>query len=343
MAWIFLPGGLLMPADTPMDEANPHFTRGYRDLQVRARVKSHLENFIFEYMEPLGLDYSDIEMTPDMDYDARFYTRRSDFALAIGQAMMDIDYHKFKPTAERKDSKGNLLYKDGKEYHSVLNSIWGTVARLGNPYGGRSWGTGSWTAPKGKSSAATVTSSGYTPSTFGKVERVTPPRPSAAALAQAGVADPEGVLRQWEKQDREEEAAIAAAEAMEGLSAEEMETMSDEEIAAYIWEGDFDEDILDDSPEEAAMALVPDEEVERSFERSQYKTAEQIMLIAKHLPMGEWGKVFDKDEIDYLMTRSMEVDSVTGEVLPDEEPQTLSKAEVKEAVRKIQAHDSVQQ
>lgn len=144
--WIFVPGGLLMPARIPdgasEGTADPAFTNdGEYTLQVRGRVDSHLQNFIRDYMKPLGLPYSEIEYTPQFDYNVRFYTTPEAFALAIGKAVLDIDYLKFKPTAERAE------YKDGKAFHSVLNSIWGTVCQLGTP--GGVWGAYSATNPNG--------------------------------------------------------------------------------------------------------------------------------------------------------------------------------------------------
>lgn len=143
--WNFLPGGLLMPAAVPMDLVDPKFTHdGEFDLQVRGRVRSHLENFIRDYMEP-GT-YSEIQETPEMDYNCRFYTTRDHYAWAMGKAIAAIDYEKFKPTAEDKNPKdGKPLYKDGAKYHDVLNAIWGTVTRLGSPggiwaEGGSGWG-----------------------------------------------------------------------------------------------------------------------------------------------------------------------------------------------------------
>lgn len=129
--WNFLPGGLLMPAAVPMDLADPKFTHdGEFDLQVRGRVASHLTNFTSKYMEP-GT-YSEIEYTPQMDYNVRFYTTRDHFAWAMGKAIADIDYEKFKPEAERPE-----FGADGKQYHGVLNAIWGSVTALGSP--GGSW------------------------------------------------------------------------------------------------------------------------------------------------------------------------------------------------------------
>jgi hypothetical protein len=117
--WIFLPDGLLMPAIVPMDLADPKFTQGKFNLQVRGRLAEHLQDFMDRYMEP-GT-YSEIELTPKMDYNARFYTTHEAFADGMRLAILDITYEKFKPTAKT------------KQYHSVLNSIWGTLTRLAPP------------------------------------------------------------------------------------------------------------------------------------------------------------------------------------------------------------------
>lgn len=138
--WIFLPGGLLMPADVPMDLADPNFTEGIYDLQVRGRSVRHVKNFMEMYMAP-GTFHDEVQLNPDMDYNCRFYTTREAFAAGLAKAVADIDYEKFKPTAEAKDAEGNLLYGTKSEtatYHSVLNSIWGTVCRIGSP--GGVWG-----------------------------------------------------------------------------------------------------------------------------------------------------------------------------------------------------------
>lgn len=143
--WNFLPGGLLMPSIVPTDKdgvskADPALTNnGEYTLQVRARVESHLTNFIRDYMEPNGLPFSTIELTPNMDYNARFYTTHEAYAEAMKFAILDIDYAKFKPTAERRNDEGVLMYVDGKKYHSILNSIWGDLTRLA-PAGGV-WGS----------------------------------------------------------------------------------------------------------------------------------------------------------------------------------------------------------
>ncbi len=149
MAWIFLQGGLIMPSQAPMDEADEALTLGYRDIQVRARLVPHLEYFIRTYMT--DLDYSEIELTPHMDYNARFYTTREDLAVAIGKAMMDIDYRKFKPTAERIDPTTGEPFVGGAKYHGVLNTIWGALLRLA-PAGG-TWGPRTEDNPNGYTSS----------------------------------------------------------------------------------------------------------------------------------------------------------------------------------------------
>lgn len=152
-AWLFLPQGLLMPAIIPdptkgEGEADPKLTdNGRRQIQVRSRVESHLTNFIRDYMRPMGLDFSDIQHTPNMDYNVRFYTTHEDFAKAVMQAMLDINALKFKPLAEQKDANNKPIFKDGAPWHSLLNGVWGSITRLA-PAGG-SWAPYSPTNPTG--------------------------------------------------------------------------------------------------------------------------------------------------------------------------------------------------
>lgn len=143
--WIFLPGGLVMPSTVPMDQADPAFTLGYRDIQVRARLVEHLEQFIADHMQ--GQDYSEIQLTPDRDYNARFYTTRDALKAALASTVDDLDYDKFKPSAERKNEDGTLRYRKAHKYHDALNSIWSVLTRLA-PAGG-SWGPKSAENPNG--------------------------------------------------------------------------------------------------------------------------------------------------------------------------------------------------
>lgn len=141
--WIFLSGGLLMPAIVPMNLADPKFTEGKFNLQVRSREVRALTNFIRDYMEP-GTFHEEIQLNPDMDYNCRFYTTHEAFAAAVSRAIADIDYEKFKPTAEN-EKYGTKA--ETSRYHNVLNSIWGTVTKIA-PAGG-SWSTYSKSNPKG--------------------------------------------------------------------------------------------------------------------------------------------------------------------------------------------------
>lgn len=169
--WIFAPHGLLMPAAIPAAKVDPKYLGpdGDFDLQIRVRAISHLENFIRDYAEPLNLAHSEIQKTPEMDYNARIYMRKADFAVAVAHMVMDIDYKKFKPTAEDKNEDGTLRYREGKEYHSVLNAIWGTVCRLGRP--GGSWGPYSATNPNGYRPGRWAGAAGYRDTAWGRAYR----------------------------------------------------------------------------------------------------------------------------------------------------------------------------
>lgn len=151
-SWLFLPQGLVMPARVPNGgkegTADPKFTdNGRFDIQVRGRKDSHLENVLRDYFTPLGLEHSEIEYTPQFDYNVRFYTTREALAQFYMQVALDTDSLKFKPLAEDKNEDGSLKYRDGHNYHSVLNSIWGVVTGIGRA--GGSWGTYSATNPNG--------------------------------------------------------------------------------------------------------------------------------------------------------------------------------------------------
>lgn len=139
MAWIFLSDSMLMPSLAPMDKADPKLTLGRRTMQVRGRLRSHLENFIENYGE--GLDISEVEDTPFADYTCRFYATPEAFGEAMKRAMLDIDYKKFKDTAERPRKLTGKVPEKAKEYHGVLMTIWSAtqrVARAGGYYSPRS-------------------------------------------------------------------------------------------------------------------------------------------------------------------------------------------------------------
>lgn len=135
--WIFAQSGLLMPALVPASgKANPKLTEdGKYGLQVRGRVDTHLRYFMDNYMVP-GTFHDEIEYTPQMDYNVRFYTTHEDFAEGVKNSILDIDYQNFKHMVERKDTDGKLRFgPNATKYHSVLNSIWATVQRLNTPGG----------------------------------------------------------------------------------------------------------------------------------------------------------------------------------------------------------------
>lgn len=135
--WLFLSGGMLMPALIPqsvLDRADtPELEQAREngwDLQIRGRDIQHLRWFT-RYMPDGG--YSRLIRSPDKDYQCRFYTSRENFAEAMSKACLDMDYVKFKDTS--------LRYEWGKKYHDLLLSVWSASARVfgaGGFYGPRS-------------------------------------------------------------------------------------------------------------------------------------------------------------------------------------------------------------
>ena len=121
--WIFAPFGLIMPAIRRPERVPEGDTR---TIQIRARRKVDIERFRDEFMAPDTV--GEIIATPTFDYNFRAYCTPEDFAAGVAKLMLTIDYEKFKPTAER--------YEGNKSYHDVLNSIWGTVCRLNQPWQG---------------------------------------------------------------------------------------------------------------------------------------------------------------------------------------------------------------
>lgn len=130
--WLFTVDGLLMPASVP-PEANKRLTRrGKLDLQVRGRDPVHLARFRRRFFKPAHrvagrVMVSALELTPTFDYQCRFYTTREAFGSVLAEAVLEIDYKKFKPAA------GDV---SGAAYESTLNAIWSQVAR---DYG--AWGS----------------------------------------------------------------------------------------------------------------------------------------------------------------------------------------------------------
>lgn len=127
MAWLMTVDGILMPSLIPID----HIPVDHPDwiMQVRARRKIDLERLVERFI-PEG-QCSEIHTTPGMDYNFRLYCSKETFAQAAYGIVLDVDYIKFKPQCEIRHPG-----PDGKLLHSVYNSIWGTVTRLGAPYVG---------------------------------------------------------------------------------------------------------------------------------------------------------------------------------------------------------------
>lgn len=240
--WIFADFGLLMPAVVP-----PEFiTEGTENgLQVRARVKEHLEWFAENYMREGS--YEPIYHTPEMDYNYRFHTTHEEFAKAMVIAMMEIDYEKFKPTAER--------YSWGKKYHGVLNSIWGTVTGLGAPGGSwANWGKAKVqsTFPARKGSGKVLyPAGGGIGSTFG---------------ARASAADAAELSREYGSFDEWDESGYNSY----GLSAAELENLTDAELNDLIQsEGVEDYESDDDKERDKILASLSDIPLEQWQEMCQ--------------------------------------------------------------------------
>jgi hypothetical protein len=107
--WIMTSFGVLMPSIRPA-ETIP--LGDDRVIQVRVRVRKHLEILRDEYMKDT---LSEIVFMKNTDYEYRAYCTRAAWAQAMAAMSLDIDYTKFKPTTER--------YKDGK-LHSFYNRVW---------------------------------------------------------------------------------------------------------------------------------------------------------------------------------------------------------------------------
>lgn len=145
--WAFFDFGLLMPALVPAkvmerEDVKKWTNDGAYELQVRGRLREHLQYFMDTYMEP-GTFNPEIQATPDKDYNFRFYTSREAYAEGIKQAALAIDYEKYKQTSER--------YPWNTKFHTILNSIWATVCRLNEP--GGYYGPKSDDNPRGYSSS----------------------------------------------------------------------------------------------------------------------------------------------------------------------------------------------
>ena len=132
--WIMTNFGILMPAVLP----NELRTRFYEewghapdtmpwDLQVRSRDRATLRK-LRKQMQRFTVT-SDVIATPELDYEYRLYCMRNDFADWTRNAVLNINYEKFKPTTMRKGGGGRKL-------HDLYNRIWSVVFASYEP---RNW------------------------------------------------------------------------------------------------------------------------------------------------------------------------------------------------------------
>ena len=147
--WAFFDFGLLMPALVPAKvKDRPDVLKwtnnGEYNLQVRGRLREHLQYFMDNFMEE-GKFNPEIQATPDKDYNFRFYTSVEAYAEGLKQAALKIDYEKYKQTTER--------FPWNKKFHSICNSIWATVCNLNQP--GGFYGPKSAENPRGYSTKGT--------------------------------------------------------------------------------------------------------------------------------------------------------------------------------------------
>lgn len=143
MAWHFFDFGLLMPALVPAKHANDAdvlvwTNNGEYNLQIRVRLREHLQYFLDNFMEE-GTYNPTIHETPQMDYNYRAYTTLEAYAEGVKQATLSMDYEKFKQSSDR--------YSWNKKYHTILTSIWSKLCELNTP--GGIWGPRSKDNPSG--------------------------------------------------------------------------------------------------------------------------------------------------------------------------------------------------
>jgi len=110
--WICTSFGILMPSVRP---AGTVPAGDDRVIQVRARRRQDLEILKAEYM---GDKLGEIQALVGTDYEYRAYCTRTDWATAMAQMSLDINYTKFKPTTDR--------YKDHR-LHTLYLRMWGAI------------------------------------------------------------------------------------------------------------------------------------------------------------------------------------------------------------------------
>ena len=111
--WVCTSWGVLMPGLRPEGTVKEGDDKV---LQIRARRKKDLEMLRDKYMkDDLGAIFS----LPGTDYEWRAYSTLESWGSALGKIGADIDYVKFKETAEK-------VYND-HELHSLYLSMWSTI------------------------------------------------------------------------------------------------------------------------------------------------------------------------------------------------------------------------
>lgn len=111
--WVFTRYGLMMPAEFPEAALAGGYAEENHGLQVRGRCRQELRKIRDRYFDVRWC--SDVEDTPGLDYEARFYCTRAGLRQAMSRIVDDIDGLKFKPTVA------------DDRYRGMLERIWSVV------------------------------------------------------------------------------------------------------------------------------------------------------------------------------------------------------------------------
>lgn len=91
-------------------------------IQIRARVKSHLENLATKF--PNLVKRNSIRETTDTDYRFRVIVARKVWLQIMNQLAVGIDYDNFKTEV------GHEVGVSGRAYLDVLHEVWALTCRL---------------------------------------------------------------------------------------------------------------------------------------------------------------------------------------------------------------------
>lgn len=105
--WVFTPDGFYSAVLTP---------KGDR-MQIRARVASDLDTLRDKYLPEL----TETVESHDTDYRYRGYCSREDWATAVAQMALTIDYANFKDEVDR---------VQGPRRHAVYGRVWSALLEL---------------------------------------------------------------------------------------------------------------------------------------------------------------------------------------------------------------------